>query len=102
VKDTAERNPFGLTVGAAAVGFVAELLIPSTRVENERMGEMPDCVVDAAKETASDAIEHGKQVAQEAAETAKESGKEHGQELASNLQEGALESGTASQAASQT
>jgi hypothetical protein len=41
VKDTAERNPFGLTVGAAAVGFVAGLLIPSTRVENERMGEMP-------------------------------------------------------------
>jgi gas vesicle protein len=102
LKDTAERNPFGLAVGAAAVGFVAGLLIPSTRVENERMGEMSDRVVDAAKETAGDAIERGKQVAQEVADTAKESGKEQGRELASNLQERALESSTASQAASQT
>jgi hypothetical protein len=102
VKDTAARNPLGLALGAAALGFVAGLLIPSTRVENERMGEMSDRVVDAAKETASDAVERGKQVAQEAAETAKESGKGQGEELASNLQERALESGTAPGAASQT
>jgi gas vesicle protein len=87
LKDMAERNPLGLVVGAAALGFVAGLLIPSTRVENERMGEMSDRVVDAAKQTASDAVERGKHVAQEAAETAKEGGKEQGQELASNLQE---------------
>jgi len=84
VKDTAARNPLGLALGAAALGFVAGLLIPSTRVENERIGEMSDRVVDAAKETASDALERGKQVAQEAAETAKESGKGQGEELASN------------------
>ena len=102
VKDTAERNPLGLAVGAVALGFVAGLLIPSTRMENERLGEMSDRVVDAAKETASDAVERGKQVAQEAAESAKESGKEQGQELASNLQERALESSTASEAAGQT
>ena len=102
VKDTAARNPLGLALGAAALGFVAGLFIPSTRVENERMGEMSDRVVDAAKETASDAVERGKQVAQEAAETAKESGKGQGEELASNLQERALESGTASEAATQT
>jgi Protein of unknown function (DUF3618) len=102
VKDTAERNPLGLAVGAAALGFVAGLLIPSTRVENERMGEMSDRVVDAAKETASDAVERGKQVAQDAAETAKQSGKEQGQELASNLQERAQDSGTASEASTHT
>jgi hypothetical protein len=106
VKGAAERNPLGLAVGAAALGFMAGLLIPSTRVENERMGEMSDHVVDAAKETTSDVVERGKQVAEEAAETAKESGKEsgkeQGQELASNLQERASESGTASEAASQT
>ena len=28
VKDTAERNPLGLAVGAAAIGFVAGLLLP--------------------------------------------------------------------------
>jgi hypothetical protein len=95
VKDTAERNPLGLAVGAAAVGFVAGLLIPSTRVENEQMGELSDRVVDAAKDTAGDALERGKKVAQEAADTAKESAKEQGQELASNLQEQTL--ATASQ-----
>src|SRR5215203_917229 len=94
---TAERNPLGLALGAAGLGFVAGLLIPSSRVENERMGEMSDRVVDAAKETASDAVERGKQVAQEAAETAKESGEEQGQELISNLRERASESGIASE-----
>jgi len=92
VKDTAERNPMGLAIGAAAVGFVAGLVIPSTRVENERMGEMSDRLVDAAKETAGDAVERGKQVAQDAAQTAKESGAQQGQELASNLQDRAQQS----------
>ena len=91
VKDTAERNPLGLAVGAAAIGFVAGLVLPATRVENERMGEMSDRLVEAAKETAGDAVERGKQVAQDAAETAKESGRQQGQELATNLQERAQE-----------
>jgi hypothetical protein len=98
VKDTAERNPLGLAFGAAALGFVAGLLIPSTRLENERMGEISDRVVDAAKDTAGDAVERGKQVAQDAAQTAMESGREQGQALASNLQERAQE--TTSQAPS--
>jgi gas vesicle protein len=98
VKDTAERNPLGLAVGAAAVGFVAGLVFPPTRVENERMGEMSDRLVEAAKETAGDAVERGKQVAQDAAETAKESGRQQGQELATNLQERAHEtSGSSTQ-----
>jgi gas vesicle protein len=92
VRDTAERNPMGLALGAAAIGFVAGLVIPSTRIENEHVGEMSDRVVEVAKETAGDAVERGKQVAQDAAQTAKESGREQGQELASNLQERAQES----------
>lgn len=96
VKDTAERNPLGLAVGAAALGFVAGLALPSTRMENERMGEASDRLVEAAKETAGEAVERGKQVAQDAAETAKESGREQGQELASNLQERAQESSSGS------
>jgi hypothetical protein len=98
LKNTAERNPLGLAVGAAAVGFVAGLLVPSTRIENERMGDISDRVLDAAKDTAGDALERGKQVAQDAAETAKESGREQGQELASNLQEQVQASGTSSPA----
>jgi len=99
LKDTAERNPLGLAVGAAAVGFVAGLLLPSTQAENERMGEMSDQVLDAAKQTVGDAVERGKQVAQDAAETAKESGMDQGQELASNLQERVQQSSGATQSA---
>ena len=96
VKDTAERNPVGLAVGAAAVGFVVGLVIPSTRIENERIGEMSDRVVEAAKETAGEAVERGKHVVQEAAETAKESGRQQGEELASNLQDRAQETSSSS------
>jgi hypothetical protein len=71
VKDAAERNPLGLAVGGAALGFVAGLLLPSTRIENENMGEVSDKVVDAVKETAGDAIGSGKQVAHDAADSAK-------------------------------
>ena len=100
VKDTAERNPIGLAVGAAAVGFVVGLAIPSTRVENEQMGEMSDRLIEAAKETAGDAVERGKQVAQDATEAARESGREQGQELASNLQDRVQESaGSSSESA---
>jgi len=103
MRDTAERNPLGLAIGGAAVGFVAGLLIPSTKVENERLGEASDRVVETAKETASEAVERGKQVAQEAkdaaVDTAKESGKEQTTELSSTLQEraqGQTGGGTAS------
>jgi len=101
VKDLAERNPVGLAIGAAAVGFVAGLVIPSTRIEDERVGEVSDRLVDAARETAGDAVERGKQVAQDAAEAAKESGKEQSGELASNLQERAQQSGTTPESSTQ-
>jgi gas vesicle protein len=98
VKVTAERNPLGLAIGGAAVGFVAGLLMPSTRVEDERLGEMSDRLMDAARETAGEAVEHGKEVAQEATqaavETAKETGGEHGRELASDLRERTQEAGS--------
>ena len=88
LKDAAERNPLGLAVGAAALGFVAGMLLPSTRLEDRTMGETSDRVMDAAKETAGDAVESGKQVAQDVAASARE----QGQDLASNLQDRAQES----------
>ena len=36
----AQDNPLGLAVGAAAVGFLAGLLVPVTQVENEKIGPM--------------------------------------------------------------
>jgi len=86
-KSVAEENPLGLAIGAVAVGFLAGMLIPSTRVEDERMGAISDDVIERAKETGQEALERGKQVAQDAAETAKESGQEHAEELKSTAQD---------------
>jgi ElaB/YqjD/DUF883 family membrane-anchored ribosome-binding protein len=83
----AQENPLGLAIGAVAVGFVAGMLIPSTSVEDEKIGPMADQLKDRARETGQQAVEHGKQVAQDVAqsaqETVRESGQEHAQELAS-------------------
>jgi hypothetical protein len=91
VRNTAESNPIGLAIGGLALGFVVGTLLPQTRVENERMGEMSDRMMDAAKATAGEAVERSKQVAQEAVgaavDTAKESGREQGEELSSTLKE---------------
>ena len=85
----AQENPLGLAIGAVAVGFVAGLLIPSTRVEDEKLGEASDTVIEKAKETGQEALEHGKQVAQDAAQTAKESGQEHAGQVKDSAQESA-------------
>ena len=91
----AQENPIGLALAGVAVGFVAGMLVPSTRVEDEKMGALSDQVMDKAKEAGGEAIEHGKQVAQEAAqsakETAQESGQEHAEELRSSAQDKAEE-----------
>ena len=71
-KGMAEENPLGLAIGALAVGFVGGLLIPSTRVEDEKIGPMADQVKDKAKETGQEAMERGKEAARQAADTAKE------------------------------
>jgi gas vesicle protein len=88
----AQENPLGLAIGSVAVGFVAGLLIPSTRVEDEKLGEASDQVVEKAKETGQEALEHGKQVAQEAAQSAQETMKESGQERAQQVKDSAQES----------
>jgi len=91
IRDTAERNPVGLVVGGVAAGFILGTLIPQTRVENQQMGEVSDRLMDAAKTTAGEAAERGKQVAGDAAtaalDTAKESGREQGEELSSTLRD---------------
>jgi Protein of unknown function (DUF3618) len=71
-KGLAQENPLGLAVGAVAVGFVGGLLIPSTRVEDEKVGPMADQVKEKAKETGQEAMERGKEAARQAAGTAKE------------------------------
>ena len=69
----AQENPMGLAVGSIAVGFLAGMLIPTTNVENEKLGPMADQVKDQVKETGQEALDRGKQVAQEVASTAQDS-----------------------------
>jgi hypothetical protein len=88
----AQENPLGLAIGSVAVGFVAGMLIPSTRVEDEKLGEASDTVIERAKETGQEALEHGKQVAQEAAESAQETMKERGPEHAQQVKDSAQQS----------
>jgi hypothetical protein len=87
----AQQNPIGLAVGAAAVGFVAGMVVPSTKIEDEKLGPMADQVKETAKETGQEAVERGKQVAQQAAasaqETVKESGQQQAEELRSSTQD---------------
>lgn len=89
----AQENPLGLAIGSIAVGFLAGMLIPTARVENEKIGHVADQVKDQVKSTAQEAVEHGKQVAQDAAqsatETAKQSGQQHAEELKETAQENA-------------
>jgi ElaB/YqjD/DUF883 family membrane-anchored ribosome-binding protein len=87
----AQENPLGLAVGGAAVGFVVGLLVPSSRVEDEKIGPMADHVKDQVKETGQEAFDRGKEVAQQATssakETAQEVGREHAEELRGSAQE---------------
>jgi gas vesicle protein len=90
-----KQNPMGLAIGGAAVGFLLGLLAPSTRVEDENIGEAADQVKEAVKESGQEALERGKQVAQEAVgaakESARDSAEEQGAELTQSLKEGARE-----------
>jgi gas vesicle protein len=85
----AQENPLGLAIGAVAMGFLGGLLVPASRVENEKIGPMADTVKDQVRETAQTAVEHGKQAAQDAAQAAagavKETGQEHAEQAKSEL-----------------
>jgi ElaB/YqjD/DUF883 family membrane-anchored ribosome-binding protein len=83
----AQENPLGLGVAAAAAGFLAGLLVPSTNVEDEKIGPVADQVKEKAKETGQEALERGKQVAGQATETAKEAGREQAEQLKNSAQE---------------
>jgi hypothetical protein len=93
----AKENPLGLAIGAAALGFLAGLAVPSTRVEDEKLGPVADQVKDRVKETGQEALDRGKQVAQEvastAADTAKEQTQEHSQDLAHSATQNAQDLG---------
>jgi Protein of unknown function (DUF3618) len=95
LRRTAERNPLGLAIAGAAAGFLAGIVVPSTRVEDERIGPMSDEMKSTAAEAGREAVERGKIVAQEAGatavEAAKATGREQSEEMTASLQQKAHE-----------
>jgi phage tail protein X len=91
----AQENPIGLAIGGVAIGFLAGMMIPSTRIEDRRMGEVADQAKEKAREAGQEAFERGKTVVQEtaetAAETAREKSSERAQELGQSTQQKAQE-----------
>jgi gas vesicle protein len=91
----AQRNPLGMAIGAAALGFLAGLAMPSSRVEDRKLGPVADQVKDKAREVGQETLERGRQVAQEtarsASETVKEQGRQQGQDLAGSVRQSAEE-----------
>jgi gas vesicle protein len=88
----AQENPLGLAIGSVAVGFLAGMLIPESRMEHEKLGPMADQVKDQMRETGQEALDRGKQVAQDAAQAAKDTAQESGQEQAEELKQSAQQS----------
>jgi gas vesicle protein len=83
----AQENPLGLALGGVAAGFLAAMLVPSTKVEDERFGPLADKVKETAAETGKEALERGKDVAGQVAEQAVEGAKEAGQEALETAKE---------------
>src|SRR4051812_25912305 len=52
----AQENPLGLAVGAMALGFLAGMVLPGTRIEDDRVGPIADRVKDQAREAGQEAL----------------------------------------------
>jgi hypothetical protein len=75
VAHQAKENPTALALGGVALGVLAGLAIPSTRVEDERLGSLSDQVKDTVKETGQEALSRGKDVVETTAHSAIETAK---------------------------
>lgn len=87
----AQENPLGLALGSVAVGFLVGMLIPSSRVEDEKIGPVADQVKEHAKQTGQEALERGKQVAQDVASTAQDSAQQVKDDVKQTAQQAAQE-----------
>jgi hypothetical protein len=106
VVGVAQENPIGLAIGGLAAGFLVGMLLPSSKLEDERVGPIADQVKETAAETAEEAVDRGREVAgqvaeqavegakevgQQAMDTAKHAGQEQAEELKDSAKEGAQE-----------
>ncbi len=91
VAGVAQENPLGLALGGLAAGFLAGMMIPSTKLEDERVGPVADQVKETAVETGQEALGRGREVASQVAEQAVEGAKEVGQEAMQTAKEAGQE-----------
>ena len=97
VKHQARRRPrasrrrtrSGSPIGAVAVGFLAGLLIPSTRVEDEKLGEASDTRSRRPRRPARRRSSTASRSRRTPPQTAKESGQEHAEQVKDSAQESA-------------
>jgi len=87
----AKDNPLGLAIGAAAAGFLIGMALPSTSIEDEKLGEQADAVKRAAGDVGREALERGKTVAQEATKAGLDAARSAGQQQADELTSSAKE-----------
>jgi len=84
-----QENPLGLAIGGLAVGFLAGMAMPRTKLEDERVGPLADQVKQQARETGEEALEHGRQIAQETAASAQQATQHAMKEVREQVQESA-------------
>jgi ElaB/YqjD/DUF883 family membrane-anchored ribosome-binding protein len=72
VKGAAKDNPLGVVLGGVAVGVLAGLLLPRTKLEDEKVGPIADRVRDEVVSSGREALERGKSVAKQAGEAARD------------------------------
>jgi hypothetical protein len=67
-----EENPLAVGVATLTLGILGGLALPSTRKEDELLGETRDRLVDRIEEVGREALDKGKQVAGTAVDTLKD------------------------------
>ena len=77
-KTTLQDNPLALGVAVLAAGAIVGLTLPTTRVENEYMGETRDRLMSQAKSVAHEAAEKVQRVTGEAGRTLKDAAQKEG------------------------
>jgi hypothetical protein len=85
VVDAVKENPIGSLLSSLAVGFLVGSLLPSTPVEDRRLGALKDSLQTHVQAVRSQAIEHGKAVIRDTVEAAQHSAQQHGAEFAEEI-----------------
>jgi len=96
-----KRNPLAVAFGAAALGFLAGLLIPATPAENERLGPVADHVKQSARDAAQEAVGRGKALAAAAAASATAAVKETTENAVAGNESSSTGSGSSSSGSKQ-